>query len=91
VPDHPVRIDEALSSRPAAIKEPPAPEAQDRFLDPDGTLQPLSTIERDLILFAIERCNGRMTRVARALGIGRSTLYRKLKEYGIEDGEDVAA
>jgi excisionase family DNA binding protein len=27
-----------------------------------------------------------MSEVARRLGIGRSTLYRKLKEYGIEPG-----
>jgi len=26
-----------------------------------------------------------MSRVARALGIGRSTLYRKLHEYGLVD------
>ena len=25
-----------------------------------------------------------MSKVARALGIGRSTLYRKLREYGLE-------
>jgi len=33
---------------------------------------------------AIERYSGRMSEVARRLGIGRSTLYRKLAEYGIE-------
>ena len=27
-----------------------------------------------------------MSRVARALKIGRSTLYRKLREYGLDDG-----
>jgi transcriptional regulator of acetoin/glycerol metabolism len=26
-----------------------------------------------------------MSRVARALGIGRSTLYRKLREYGLDE------
>ncbi len=90
VPDHPVRIDEAPPRRPV-IEAAPEESGADRFLDPEGTLQTLSNIERDLILFAIERCDGRMTRVARALGIGRSTLYRKLKEYGIDGDEDVAA
>ena len=33
---------------------------------------------------AIARYNGHMSEVARRLGIGRSTLYRKLKEYGLE-------
>jgi DNA-binding NtrC family response regulator len=36
---------------------------------------------------AIERYSGRMSEVARRLGIGRSTLYRKLKEYGLDAGE----
>ncbi len=90
LPDGPVRIDEAPPRRPV-IETVAEPDSSDRFLDPEGTLQTLSAIERDLILFAIERCDGRMTRVARALGIGRSTLYRKLKEYGIDDEEGMAA
>ena len=36
-----------------------------------------------MIRFAIEHYNGQMSEVARRLGIGRSTLYRKMKEYGI--------
>lgn len=32
-----------------------------------------------------------MTKVARALGIGRSTLYRKLKEYDLEPQNQNAA
>ena len=38
-----------------------------------------------MIRLALERYEGRMTLVARKLGIGRSTLYRKLKELGISD------
>jgi DNA-binding NtrC family response regulator len=90
VPGAPVRIDEMQARRPPLVTAL-EPDPADRFLNPQGALQTLSDIERDLILFAIERCDGRMTRVARALGIGRSTLYRKLKEYGIEGEEDVAA
>jgi DNA-binding NtrC family response regulator len=37
-----------------------------------------------MIKLAIEHYQGQMSEVARRLGIGRSTLYRKLKEYGIE-------
>ena len=33
---------------------------------------------------AIGRYEGHMSEVARRLGIGRSTLYRKLKEFGLE-------
>ena len=51
---------------------------------PDGNLRPLEEIEADVIRLAIGHYRGRMTEVARRLGIGRSTLYRKLTELGIE-------
>lgn len=50
---------------------------------PDGNLRPLEEIEADVIRLAIGHYRGRMTEVARRLGIGRSTLYRKLGELGI--------
>lgn len=51
----------------------------------DGHLRTLEAIEADLIKLAIGHYRGRMTEVARRLGIGRSTLYRKLAELGISD------
>ena len=51
----------------------------------DGNLRPLEEIEADVIRLAIGHYRGRMTEVARRLGIGRSTLYRKLTELGIGD------
>ena len=51
---------------------------------PDGNLRPLEEIEADVIRLAIGHYRGRMTEVARRLGIGRSTLYRKLGELGLE-------
>jgi len=50
----------------------------------DGHLRPLDDIEADIIRLAIGHYRGRMTEVARRLGIGRSTLYRKLGDLGIE-------
>ncbi len=50
----------------------------------DGNLRPLEDIEADIIRLAIGHYRGRMTEVARRLGIGRSTLYRKLGELGID-------
>jgi DNA-binding NtrC family response regulator len=50
----------------------------------NGHLRSLSDIEADVIRLAIGHYRGRMTEVARRLGIGRSTLYRKLAELGIE-------
>ena len=51
----------------------------------DGNLRPLEDIEADVIRLAIGHYRGRMTEVARRLGIGRSTLYRKLSELGIDN------
>ena len=53
--------------------------------DDKGHLRALEAVERDLIEFAIEHYAGHMSEVARRLGIGRSTLYRKLREYGIDE------
>ena len=50
----------------------------------DGHLRPLEEIEADLIRLAIGHYRGRMSEVARRLGIGRSTLYRKLGDLGID-------
>ena len=40
--------------------------------------------EGEMIELAIRKYNGRMSEVARRLGIGRSTLYRKVREFGLE-------
>ena len=83
VPAAPTHIDTA-PARTRLATEPPSP-APDRFLAADGELAALAEIERAAIVFAIEHHGGRMSRVARALGIGRSTLYRKLHEYGLAE------
>ena len=63
-------------------------EAPVRVLDERGHLRKLEDIERDLIQLAIELYSGHMSEVARRLGIGRSTLYRKVREQGIEGFEE---
>ncbi len=52
--------------------------------DREGHLRKLEEVERDLIQLALDTYNGQMSEVARRLGIGRSTLYRKVREQGIE-------
>ncbi len=44
-------------------------------------------MESEIIRMAISRYDGHMSEVARRLGIGRSTLYRKLKEFGLEPSD----
>ncbi len=50
----------------------------------DGEIRPLEEIEADMIRLALGRYRGHMTEVAKRLKIGRSTLYRKMQEYGLE-------
>jgi DNA-binding NtrC family response regulator len=45
----------------------------------------LADLERQAILGAIRTLNGDKLQAAKLLGIGKTTLYRKLKEYGIAD------
>ncbi len=52
-------------------------------MEAGGTLQ---NMERRAILNALETANGDRAQAARLLGIGKTTIYRKLKEYGIEEG-----
>jgi DNA-binding NtrC family response regulator len=46
---------------------------------------PLAELERQAILSAIRKLSGDKLLAAKLLGIGKTTLYRKLKEYGITD------
>ena len=43
----------------------------------------LGQVEQDTICQVLEVCGGNVTESARRLGIGRATLYRKLKKYGL--------
>ncbi|MBA3999596.1 sigma-54 dependent transcriptional regulator [Brevundimonas sp.] len=67
-----------------ALADLDLPEAPVRIIDDKGHLRTLEDIERDLIQHAIEVYAGHMSEIARRLGIGRSTLYRKVREQGLE-------
>lgn len=45
-----------------------------------GTLE---DAERGFILEAVKQCQGNLARAAKELGIGRTTLWRRLKRYGV--------
>jgi DNA-binding NtrC family response regulator len=55
-----------------------------RALDAGGEVRALAEVEGEMIRLAIDHYGGQMSEVARRLGIGRSTLYRKLKEMGVD-------
>ncbi len=68
----------------SGVAQAEAPAGPVSVLDEKGHVRPLEEVERDLIQLAIEIYAGHMTEVARRLGIGRSTLYRKVREQGLE-------
>ena len=45
----------------------------------------LAAMERNAIRSAIEQCKGNLTLVAKTLGLGRTTLYRKMEKYELSD------
>ncbi len=49
-----------------------------------GEIRSLEDIEADMIRLAMGRYRGHMTEIAKKLGIGRSTLYRKMREFGLQ-------
>ena len=63
------------------------------LIDESGDVRKLEDLEADAIRFALNHYRGQMSQMARKLGIGRSTLYRKMKAIGVEadDLGDAAA
>ncbi len=56
-----------------------------KLLDEFGHVRQLDQLEAETIKFALAYYRSQMSEMARRLGIGRSTLYRKMKDYGFED------
>jgi DNA-binding NtrC family response regulator len=54
-----------------------------------AAIVPLAELEKEAIVAALHQLQGDKVTAARLLGIGKTTLYRKLKEYGIVDRWDV--
>jgi DNA-binding NtrC family response regulator len=82
--------------QPRAAEEPPAPAIELRdpsrmtLLDENGDVRTLAALEEEAIRFALGHYRSHMTEMARKLGIGRSTLYRKLKELGLDESGEQA-
>lgn len=52
-----------------------------------GNVKTIDELESEAIKKAIASFNGNLTEAAKALGIGRATLYRKVKQYNIDPSE----
>lgn len=53
----------------------------------DKKVRTMNELESIAIESAISEYNGNLTEAARALGIGRATLYRKVKQYNIDPAQ----
>ncbi|RVU44539.1 response regulator [Rubrivivax rivuli] len=63
----------------AAMAEPtPAPN-----LVPSAAVQPLATQERAALMAAMAEAQGNLSAAARALGLSRAALYRRLEKHGL--------
>jgi transcriptional regulator of acetoin/glycerol metabolism len=51
---------------------------------PVAKVSTVADAEKELILKALENHRGNMSKTSKSLGIGRATLYRKIKSYNIE-------
>ncbi len=79
-----------------AKPEPRRPEAQAQApvepeptgwvptLDPHGDVQPYDVYEAEIFRFALKNAGGCVSRAAELLGVGRATMYRKMRAYTIE-------
>ena len=54
---------------------------------PEGKVQKMEDLEAKAIESAINQYKGNLTEAAKALGIGRATLYRKVKQYHIDPSQ----
>lgn len=79
--DDPAKEGASVTTRPVAASAGGDAVA---IFDREGHLRSLTEIEKDLIELAIDTYEGKMSEVARRLGMGRSTLYRKLREHDLE-------
>jgi two-component system response regulator HydG len=64
------------------VRERPTPSKRGGAYDLAG--RALSEVERDLIEANLALVGGNREKAAKVLGIGERTLYRKLKEYGLQ-------
>ena len=59
-------------------------------VDESGAVLSIAEMEKQAILNTIRQLKGDKLMAAKLLGIGKTTLYRKLKEYGLGEDESLA-
>lgn len=74
------------SDLPREIANLPLPESSNGNGNGNGhgKIIPIAELEKQTILSAIAELNGDKLQAARLLGIGKTALYRKLKDYALQ-------
>ncbi len=90
IPAAPMSIPQSVGTEPPRIIHVPMRDPHALDLVDGSDMRQLDVLEREIIKFALSHYRGHMSEISRKLGIGRSTLYRKLKDYGLEDGINTA-
>ena len=83
----PLARTELQSEAPPRIIQMPVRDPNALDLVAGSDMRTLDELEREIIKFALAHYRGHMSEISRKLGIGRSTLYRKLKDYGLIEGD----
>jgi DNA-binding NtrC family response regulator len=91
IPPAPAAMAPAVASEAPRIIQVPVKDPNALELTEGSDIRRMDDLEREIIKFALEHYRGHMSEVSRKLGIGRSTLYRKLKDYGLAEGADAGA
>jgi len=76
------RLQQGLAVR----TEDDVPKRTEAVSSGDGEIVSIAEMEKHAILGTIRQLKGDKLMAAKLLGIGKTTLYRKLKEYGITEG-----
>jgi len=74
----------ALGGRVAPLRAGPTQSAEAVFLPATAGARTLAERERQAILDTLQGTSGKLAETARRLGISRTTLWRRLRAYGIE-------
>ena len=74
-------MESVSASASASENDPFNDDAVVSLFNSEGEIRSIDDIKKDAIFLAIVHCDGNIILSTRHLGIGRSTLYRKLSEY----------
>jgi hypothetical protein len=94
--DWPGNISELVATVTTLIESAPLSVVERRHLPkhlqqapPRRQMSLLESAERGAIIQAMDAAGGNKSEAAKLLGVGRTTLYRRLKQLGLDDGEDL--